>query len=77
MSAEPPDLSIGPQGLITPPTKVTYNGHRIDIVQPDADHFIASYWQIKIDGILRGNLLFSSARRAVEQAKRLIDGRLE
>jgi hypothetical protein len=46
-------------------------------VPPDADHLIGTYWQIKIDGVLRDNFLFSSARRAAEQAKRLIDGRAE
>jgi hypothetical protein len=57
--------------------KFTYNGHQVDIVRSDPDHFIGSYWQIKIDGVFRGNFLFSSARRAAEQAKKLIDGRLE
>jgi hypothetical protein len=77
MSEDTPDFSVDPQGGMTQPVKFTYNGHQVDILQPDADHLIGSYWQIKIDGVLRDNFLFSSARRAAEQAKRLIDGRAE
>jgi hypothetical protein len=74
MSEDTADFSIDPDGGMTPPANFTYNGRQVDIVAPDANHLIASYWQIKIDGILRGNFLFNSARRAAEQAKRLIDG---
>jgi hypothetical protein len=77
MSEDTPDFSVDPEGGMTPPVKFTYNGHQVDIVPPDADHLIGSYWQIKIDGVLRGNFLFSSARMATEHAERLIDGREE
>jgi hypothetical protein len=35
-----------------------------------------SIWQIKIDGVIRGNYLFSSARMAGEEAIKLIDSGL-
>jgi hypothetical protein len=77
MSADTPDFSIGPEGGMILPAEFTYNGRKVIIVRPDADHLIGSYWQIKIDGILRGNFLFSSARMATEHAKTFIDGREE
>jgi hypothetical protein len=73
MSEDTPDFSVDPEGGMTEPVKFTYNGHEVEIVPPDADHFIGNYWQIKIDGIFRGNFLFSSARRASDGAKKLID----
>jgi hypothetical protein len=42
-------------------------------VTPDTAHLIGNYWQIKIDGVLRGNYLFNSARMAANEAKKLID----
>jgi hypothetical protein len=73
MSADTPYLSIGPQGVITPPAKFTYNGYQVDIVRSDAERLIGRYWQIKIDGIFRSSFVFSSARKATEYAKGLID----
>jgi len=60
-------------GRMTPPAEFTYNGHQVEIVPPDTAHLIGNYWQIKIDGVIRGNFLFSSARMAAEEAKKLID----
>jgi hypothetical protein len=40
---------------------------------PCTAHLIGNYWQIKIDGVIRGNFPFSSARMAAEEAKKLID----
>jgi hypothetical protein len=68
-----PDFNIDPDGGITPPAEFTYNGHRVEMVPPDTAHLIGNYWQIKIDGVIRGNFLFSSARMAAEEAKKLID----
>jgi hypothetical protein len=36
-------------------------------------HRRGNYWQIKIDGVLQRDLLFSSLRAAGDQAKKLID----
>jgi len=36
---------------------------------PDTRHLIGNYWQIKIDGALQRDLLFSSLRVAAERAK--------
>jgi hypothetical protein len=77
MSEDTPDFSVDPNGGMTPPIKFTYSGHQVEIVPPDADRLIGSYCQFKNRRRLRGNFLFSSARRAAEQAKRLIDGREE
>jgi hypothetical protein len=42
-----------------------------------SDHLhIGNFWQIKIDGVIRGNYLFSSARMAEEEAIKLIDSGL-
>ena len=68
-----PDFNIDPDGGITPSAEFTYNGHRVEMVPPDTAHLIGNYWQIKIDGVIRGNFLFSSARMAAEEAKKLID----
>jgi hypothetical protein len=45
------------------------NGHQVEIVPPDTAHLIGNYWQIKIDGVLRGNYLFNSARMAATKRK--------
>ena len=73
MSQETPDFNIDPDGGMTAPAQFTHNGHQVEIVPPDTDHRIGNYWQIKIDGVLRGNFLFSSARMAADEAKKLID----
>jgi hypothetical protein len=39
----------------------------------DTRRLIAYYWQIKIDGVLQSELLFSSLRVAANRAKKLID----
>jgi hypothetical protein len=67
------DFNTEPDGGTTPPAEFTYNGHQVAIVPPDTAHLIGNYWQIKIDGVIRGNFLFSSARMAAEEAKKLID----
>jgi hypothetical protein len=61
------------EGGMTLPAKFTYTGHEVEIVPPDASHFIGNFWQIKIDGILQHNFLFSSARVATDQAGKFID----
>ena len=68
-----PDFNIEPDGEMTPPAEFTYHGHQVEIVPPDTAHLIGNYWQIKIDGVIRGNFLFSSARMAADEAKKLID----
>jgi hypothetical protein len=73
MAEDTPNFSIEPDGEMTGPDKFTYKDHEVEIVPPDTAHLIGNYWQIKIDGILRGNFLFSSAQASAEQAKRLID----
>ena len=73
MSEDTPNFNIDPDGGMTPPAKFIYNGHQVEIVPPDTTRVIGNYWQIKIDGVLRGNYLFSTARAAAEQAKKLID----
>jgi hypothetical protein len=54
---------------MSPPTQFTYKGHRVEIVPPDTQRLVGNYWQIKIDGILYGDLL----RVAAERAEALID----
>ena len=39
----------------------------------EKEHLIGNYWQIKIDGVIRGNFVFSSARMAADEAMKLID----
>ena len=75
MSEETPGFNIDPDGGMTAPAQFTDNGHRVEIVPPDTDHLIGKYWQIKIDGVLQRDLLYSSLRVAADQAKRLIDRR--
>jgi hypothetical protein len=64
--------NIGPEGEMTAPAQFTYKDHRVEIVPPDW-RLIAYYWQIKIDGVLQSELLFSSLRSASDRAKELID----
>ena len=73
MSEETSNFNIDPDGGMTAPTQFTHNGRRVEIVPPDTSHLIGNYWQIKIDGVLQRDLLFSSLRGAAEQAKKLID----
>jgi hypothetical protein len=73
MSGDTPDFSIEPEGGMTPPSRFTYKGRQVEIVPPDTGHLIGNYWQIKIDGVLQGDLLFSSARMATNEAAALID----
>jgi hypothetical protein len=73
MPEETPNFNIDPDGGMTAPAQFTYKGRRVEIVPPDTRHFIGNYWQIKIDGDLQRDLLFSSLRVAAEQAKELID----
>ena len=73
MSEETSNFNIDPDGGMTAPTQFTHNGHRVEIVPPDTRRLIGNYWQIKIDGVLRSDLLFSSLRAAADQAKKRID----
>ena len=73
MSEETPNFNIDPDGGMTAPTQFTNNGHRVEIVPPDTRHLIGNYWQIKIDGVLQRDLLFSSLRVAADGARNLID----
>jgi hypothetical protein len=73
MSEDTPNFNIDPDGGMTPPAKFIYNAHQVEIVPPDPARVIGDYWQIKIDGVLRGNYLFNTAQAAAEQAKKLID----
>jgi CheB methylesterase len=65
------DRPQDPESAITPPAKFSHNGRQVDIVR--SEHLLGNYWQIKIDGVLRGNFLFCSAQRASDEAKKLID----
>jgi hypothetical protein len=73
MSEETPNFNIGPEGEMTSPAQFIYKDHRVEIVPPDTRRLIGHYWQIKIDGILQRDLLFSSLRLAVDRATELID----
>jgi hypothetical protein len=73
MPEETPDSKMDHDGGMTPPARFTYKGHRVEIVPPDTQRLIGNYWQIKIDGFLKRDLLFSSARVAAQRAAELID----
>ena len=73
MSEETPNFNIDPDGAMTARAQFTHNGHQVEIVPPDTRRFIGNYCQIKIDGVLQRDLLFSSLRVAADQAKKLID----
>jgi hypothetical protein len=73
VTPDTPDFNIEPYGGTTPPAEFTYNGHKVEILPPDTAHLIGNYWQIRIDCVIRGNYVFSSARMAAEEAKKLID----
>jgi hypothetical protein len=73
MSEETPHFNIDPDGEMTPPARFTYKGHQVEIVPPDTKRLIGNYWQIKIDGVLKRDLLFSSSRAAADRARELID----
>jgi hypothetical protein len=68
-----PDFNVGPNGEMTAPTQFTHNGHRVEIVPPVTARLLGIYWQVKIDGLLKRNSLFSSPRVAADGAKNLID----
>jgi hypothetical protein len=72
MSEETPNFNIDSDGAMTAPSQFIYNDHGIEIVPPDTGHFIGSYWQIKIDGVLQRDLLFSSLRVAADRAKEML-----
>jgi hypothetical protein len=73
MSEETPKFNIDPDGGMTVPIQFTYKGQGVEIVPPDTSHLIGNYWQIKIDGVLQRDLLFSSLRGAAAQAEKLVD----
>jgi hypothetical protein len=73
MSEETPNFNIDAEREMTPPAQFTYNDHRVEVVPPDTRRLIGCYWQIKIDGVLQRDLLFSSLRLAADRAKELID----
>jgi hypothetical protein len=73
MSEETPNFNIDPDGGMTAPAQFTYQGHQVEIVPPDSEHLIGNFWQIKIDGVLQRDLLFSSFRVAADRAKEQID----
>jgi hypothetical protein len=73
MSEETPNFNINPDAGVTPSTEFSYSGRRVEIVSPATAHLIGNYWQIKIDGVLRGNYVFSTAREAADEARKLID----
>jgi hypothetical protein len=73
MSKETSNFNIDPDGGMTAPAQFTYKGRRVEIVPPDTTHLIGNYWQIKIDGVLKRDLLFSSSRVAADRAQELID----
>jgi hypothetical protein len=73
MSGDTPDFSIEPEGGMISPSQFTYDGHQVEIVPPDTVHLIGNFWQIKIDGVLQHEFLFSSSRVAADQARKLID----
>jgi hypothetical protein len=73
MSEETSNFNVDPDGGMTAPAHFTYKGRRVEIVPPDTRHLIGKYWQIKIDGILKRDLLFSSLRVAGDRATELID----
>jgi hypothetical protein len=55
------------------PEQFAYHGHHVEIVPPDEEHLVGNFWQIKIDGVLQQNVLYSSVPVAVESARKLID----
>jgi hypothetical protein len=73
MPEDTPDFNIDAEGEMSRPSGFTYSGHTVEILAPDKEHLIGNYWQIRIDGVIRGNFVFSSARMSAEEAKKLID----
>jgi hypothetical protein len=68
-----PKFNIDADGGMIAPAQFTYRDHRVEIVPPDTQHLIGNYWQIKIDSVLKDDLLFSSSRKAANRARKLID----
>jgi hypothetical protein len=62
-----------PDSATKEPSQFAYNGHHIEIVQPDEEHLKGNFWQIKIDGALQPNVLYSSPQVAADAARQLID----
>ena len=58
-----PDSIIEQDGGMTPPAEFTYNGHKVEIVPPNTEHLIGNFWQIKIDGVIRGNISLAQRER--------------
>jgi hypothetical protein len=73
VTPEDTGFNIDPNSGMTPPAEFTYNGHQVQILPPDKEHLIGNYWQIRIDGVIRGNYVFNSARMAADEAMKLID----
>jgi len=73
MPEETPNFNINPDAGMIQSTEFTYSGRRVDIVSPYTAHLIGNYWQIKIDGVLRGNYVFTSVRAAADETRKLID----
>jgi hypothetical protein len=55
------------------PDQFAYHGHHVEIVPPDEEHLIGKFWQVRIDGVLQKNVLYSSWAMAVESARKLVD----
>jgi hypothetical protein len=69
MSEETPNFTTNSDEGMTASFRFTYKGRKIEIVPPDTRRLIGSYWQIKIDGVLQRDLLFSSLRVAANMQK--------
>jgi hypothetical protein len=73
MPEETPDFNVDADGGKTLPDQFTYKDRRVEILPPDTQRLIGKYWQIKIDGFLKTDLLFSSSRVAADRTEDLID----
>ena len=73
MSEETPDFKVDPDDGTTTLAQFIHDGRQVEIVPADTIHLIGNYWQIKIDGVLQRDLLFSSFRAAADRATELID----
>ena len=65
-------LSTSDDRLVAP-VEFTYESRQVEIVLPDDEHLIGDFWQIKIDGVLERDVLYSSLRVAATAARKLID----
>ena len=57
---------------MTPPAQFASKVQRIEIVSSDTKRLIGNYWQIKIDGVPKRDLLFSSSRAADDTSTALL-----